>query len=101
MTFRRCSALVLLLLLVHPEYMAAGVPIVSSDLPSIREVLQHDKNAWLVSPENPESLWQGIVALLKDRDRATRLAKSARKKVAQYTWSKRARGILERIRIAP
>jgi len=81
------------------EYMAAGVPIVSSDLPSIQAILQHDENAWLVSPGDSESLGQGIVALLKDRDRATRLAKSAKKTVEPYTWNKRARGILERIRM--
>ncbi len=81
------------------EYMAAGVPIVASDLPSIREILQHDKNAWLVPPGNPESLGRSIVALLKDRDRATRIAKTAREEVKQYTWRKRAQGILERIQI--
>ena len=43
------------------EYMAAGVPIVASDLPSIREVLKHDENAWLVhTGEHP-----GLEAFLR------------------------------------
>ncbi len=68
------------------EYMAAGVPIVASDLPSIREILQHDQDAWLVAPENPESLGRGLLALLRDPDRATRLARTAKEEVRQYTW---------------
>ena len=79
------------------EYMAAGVPIVASDLPSIRDILQHDKNAWLVPPGNSDSLGQAILTLLRDPDRATRLAKTAKEEVRHYTWKKRAQGILGRI----
>ncbi|WP_352819343.1 glycosyltransferase [Mesorhizobium sp. M0898] len=35
------------------EYMAHGKPIVSSDLPAIREVLRDSVNSVLVSPDNP------------------------------------------------
>jgi glycosyltransferase involved in cell wall biosynthesis len=35
------------------EYMAHGKPIVSSDLPVIREVLRDSVNSVLVSPDNP------------------------------------------------
>ena len=79
------------------EYMAAGVPIVASDLPSIREILQHDRNAWLVPPENPESLGQAILAMLRNPARAARIAKTAKEEVRQYTWRKRAQGILEQL----
>jgi len=82
------------------EYMAAGVPIVATDLPSIREILQHDRDAWLVPPENPESLGRGISTLLQNRDRATRISRSAKERVKRYTWSKRAEGILKKVQKA-
>jgi len=79
------------------EYMAAGVPTVASDLPSVREILQHDRNAWLVPPGNSEALGQAILAMLRDPARASRIAKTAKEEVRQYTWRKRAQGILEQI----
>ncbi|MEK7581842.1 MAG: glycosyltransferase, partial [Patescibacteria group bacterium] len=41
------------------EYMASGRPIVASDLPSLREVL-NENNAVFVKPDDPESLAEGI-----------------------------------------
>ncbi len=71
-------------------YMASGVPIVASDLPSIREVLDED-SAILVRPDDPEALATGIrEALVSGGVRAL----VARKKVEQFTWDERARKIL-------
>jgi glycosyltransferase involved in cell wall biosynthesis len=72
------------------EYMAAGRPIVSSDLPAIREVLRHDVNALLVAPGDPGALAEGIRRLVTDRVLAARLARQALDDVKQYTWERRA-----------
>jgi len=80
------------------EYMAAGVPIVASDLPSMREILRHDENACLVDPGNPSALAEGIRSLLSDRDRAEHLAQTARQDVKKHTWEARAAEIIEFIR---
>lgn len=79
------------------EYMAAGVAMVASDLPSIREVLRHGENAWLVEPGNPKALAEGICAVLSDPDLAQRLGKNARRDVEAYTWEKRAQAILKAV----
>jgi glycosyltransferase involved in cell wall biosynthesis len=79
------------------EYMAAGVPILATDLPSIREVLRHGENAWLVPPSNPKALAEGIRHLLENPDLAERLAQQARKDVRQYTWKRRAAVILRHV----
>jgi glycosyltransferase involved in cell wall biosynthesis len=78
------------------EYMAAGVPIVASDLPSNREVIRHGQNGWLVEPDNPGALAQAIHRLLEDRDEAEELAKQATHDVQRYTWERRAGEILMR-----
>lgn len=80
------------------EYMAAGVPIVASELPTMKEVLQHDGNAWLVQPGDPSALAEGIRTLLTDQKRAARLAKKARQDVKRHTWEIRAAEIIEFIR---
>ncbi len=79
------------------EYMAAGVPIVASDLPSLKEVLRHDENAWLVPPGEPSALAKGIRILLTDQKRAQRLAQKACEEVKGYTWETRAAQIVELI----
>ena len=72
------------------EYMAAGRAIVASDLPAIREVLEHDRNALLVAAGDPDALARGIERLCTDRDCAMRLARQAFNDVADYSWARRA-----------
>ena len=79
------------------EYMIAGVPIVASDLPSIREIL-NERNALLVPPGDAGELARGVTALLRDSDRAKRLAAQAHEDVLRFTWKSRTRAILTFIR---
>jgi glycosyltransferase involved in cell wall biosynthesis len=81
------------------EYMAAGVPILATDLPSLREVLRHDANAWLVPPGDPAALAAGIEVLASQPERHRRLAATALQDVQQYTWQRRAAAILEQARM--
>ena len=76
------------------EYMAAERPIVASDLPALREVLDHDKTAWLVPADSPPALAAGITAILQDPARGRRLAAAAAVAVRRYTWDERAARVL-------
>ena len=51
------------------EAMAMGLPIVASDIPSIREVVEPGTNALLVDPADPRALAGAIGALLDDPER--------------------------------
>lgn len=79
------------------EYMAAQRPIVASDLPSIREVL-NGQNSILVAPNDPFSLAEGIRKVLINKELAQRLAQKAFKNVQNYSWQNRAQKILNFIR---
>jgi glycosyltransferase involved in cell wall biosynthesis len=79
------------------EYMAAGVPIVATDLPSLREVLRHGENAWLVEPGSSRSLGEGLKIVLGDWSTAQRLAAQARSDVHCFTWVERAHVILAQV----
>ena len=71
------------------EYMAAGRPIVASELPSILEIL-NDHNAFLVVPDDAEDLAKGIRSLTENAELGAMLSAQARKDVAAYTWEARA-----------
>ncbi len=77
------------------EYMAAGRPIVASDLPALREVLRDGENALLVAPEDPLALAAAIRRLRADRSLAERLASRAAEEVRAYSWEQRGKVILE------
>jgi len=79
------------------EYMASGRPIVASDLPSIREILNKE-NAILVEPDNPEALVLGIKEILRSPRLSDKISAKALQDVQQYTWQKRAQRIYEYFR---
>jgi len=79
------------------EYMASQRPIVTSDLPSLREILD-EETAILVEPGDPRDLAKGIQTLIGNPKLSQKLAMNAMTKAKQYTWIKRAERILESIR---
>ena len=76
------------------EMMARGVPIVGTDVPALRELLDHERTALLARPSDPPALARAISALLTDRILAGRLAGAARVQAETYSWSERARRLL-------
>ena len=72
------------------EYMAAGRPIVASDVPAIRQILTDGHNAILVDPDDSRALAEGIQLVCKDRALGARLGAQARKDVEEFTWNNRA-----------
>ena len=74
------------------EYLASGRPVIASDLPSLREVLDED-NALLVRPDDPAALGEAILRLADDPALADRLARRGRETARRYTWAARARGL--------
>jgi glycosyltransferase involved in cell wall biosynthesis len=68
------------------DYLAAGRPIVATDIPTHRTVLNGER-AVLVAPEST-ALAGGIVSLLRDPARAARLADAARRYAEEHLgWS--------------
>jgi glycosyltransferase involved in cell wall biosynthesis len=77
------------------EYMAAGKPILASDIPALREILRDGETALLLPPGEPESWAAAARALLRDPGRAAALGARARAAfLSEYTWDARAARIL-------
>jgi hypothetical protein len=77
------------------EMMAAGLPMVASNLPSLSEYVQNEKEALLVLPDDPRALAAGIRRLLTDDPLRLRLSAAGRQRAATFTWDERGRRILE------
>ncbi len=76
------------------EYMACKRPIISSDLPVIREVL-NPTNAMLCPPEDIGVWSQALGSLIYDEEKRLALAEQAWFDIQQYTWLERARRALD------
>jgi glycosyltransferase involved in cell wall biosynthesis len=72
------------------EYLAAGRPIVASDLPALREILTDGETALLVRAGDPDALAAALGRLAHDPALAARLAANAREIAPRFSWSERA-----------
>lgn len=69
------------------EYMAAGRPLLASNMPIVRELVREDVDALLFSPNDPDDLARQTLTLLNDFDLSKRLAESASERVrTKFTW---------------
>jgi len=84
------------------EYMSHGKPIIASDLPVLREVLDDGRNALLCDPENPDEWITAIHRLQTDAELRRSLGAEARRDFEmKYTWSRRAEQILNSAAVSP
>jgi phosphatidylinositol alpha-mannosyltransferase len=72
--------------IVLVEAMAAGVPVVATDIPGYREVITDGVDGLLVPPRDPEAVAAGLVRLLTDPERAARLGGAARARARAFDW---------------
>jgi glycosyltransferase involved in cell wall biosynthesis len=72
------------------EYMSSGVPIISSDLPSIREILVNNHNGLLCKPNDLKS-WVKAIKKLDKQELAKKISKNAYSIYkSKYNWKFRA-----------
>ncbi len=67
------------------ECMAYGIPVVSTDVGGLRDLIEPGVNGLLVPPRDPEGLAAAIRALLEDPDRASQMGKASASIVSRLT----------------
>ena len=75
------------------EAMAAGRPIIASDLPALREILVPGRTALFVEPDDVDAWVAAVRRIANDPELGRALATAARAEVEAYTWDARARRI--------
>jgi phosphatidylinositol alpha-mannosyltransferase len=68
------------------EAMAAGLPVVATDIPGYREVVTHGVHGLLVPPRDPEALGAALVRVLTEAGLAERLGEAGRARAREFDW---------------
>jgi glycosyltransferase-like protein len=76
--------------LVVLEAMAAGTPVVVSDIPVFREYVSVGTDALAAPPGDAEELAAQLARLILDRDLAARLGATGRELASRFTWERTA-----------
>jgi phosphatidylinositol alpha-mannosyltransferase len=72
--------------IVLVEAMAAGLPVVASDIPGYREVVRNGIDGILVPPNDPESVAWVVRKILSDPALAERLRAAGHARAERYRW---------------
>ncbi|MEQ8822499.1 MAG: glycosyltransferase family 4 protein [Sumerlaeia bacterium] len=82
------------------EFSAMGKAIVASDVPSLRDVLVHGENAWMVRPDDPVAFAHGIRNVMEDEELRARLGRNARAFAERHSYEERAKRLLRHMQKA-
>jgi len=70
------------------EAMFYGKPVISTDLPGIRGVIEDSKNGFVVTPGSSVELSEKINFILKNDSLAKKMGRENMKKVKKFYWSR-------------
>jgi phosphatidyl-myo-inositol alpha-mannosyltransferase len=77
------------------EAMAAGAPIVASDIAGYRDVVADGEQGLLVEPKNPGALADAVSRLLANPELRARLRRAGQEKARAYDWPRVATQVLD------
>jgi phosphatidylinositol alpha-mannosyltransferase len=70
------------------EAMAAGVPIVASDIHGFKKVVERNVQGLLVEPRNPRALAAALYSLARDPDLRHEMGDAGRARAPEFTWDR-------------
>ena len=65
------------------EAAASGKPLIATDVPGCREIVEHGTNGYLVPPHDPGSLAAAIATLLRDSSLRAKMGRAGREVVVR------------------
>jgi len=77
------------------EYMAAGIPVIASNFPLWREIVEGNRCGLNVDPLDPQAIAEGIRYVIEHPDEAREMGKRGRQAVEQkYNWETEAQELV-------
>ena len=70
------------------EAMAAGVPIVASDIHGFKRVVERNVQGILVEPRNPRALAAALYTLARDPDLRHEMGEAGRARAPEFSWDR-------------
>jgi glycosyltransferase involved in cell wall biosynthesis len=78
------------------EYMAAGLPVVATDVGGVREAISDGETGYIVSSDDDEKMAEGIIKLLNNPERALSMGQVGRSIVVEkFSFEHHLRNTLE------
>lgn len=78
------------------EYMSAGLPVIASDFPRWREIVEGAQCGLLVDPRSPEQIAEAMNWMLDNPDQAEAMGHRGRQAIlANYSWQSEERELLD------
>ncbi|MCS3935206.1 glycosyltransferase involved in cell wall biosynthesis [Salinibacter ruber] len=78
------------------EYMALGLPVVTSDIPMYRNVVEKAQCGLVADPKNPKDVAEAVAVLIDNPNRAHRMGKRGQLAVQEsYNWEQEGRTLIE------
>lgn len=68
------------------EYIMAGIPVIASDLPEMRKVIESTETGLLVDPENIDMIVSAINRMLDDKELYLKCKQNTEKAAHDYKW---------------
>ncbi len=79
------------------DYLSHGIPVVASDLPSLRSFLTQDKEGLFIPTGDAEKLAEAIKTIFRSEDAYNAYREAAYEKAKAYLWKEQAGKMLEMI----
>ena len=77
------------------EAMAAGLPVVATEVPGYMSVVEPGKDSLTVRPKGWAELGAALVILARDEELRRRMGAAGRKKAQRYSWASVAKQVLD------
>ncbi|RJQ34462.1 glycosyltransferase [Candidatus Parcubacteria bacterium] len=81
------------------EAAATGLPIIASDVPAVRDLVEHEKEAILVPPGDAAALSIAMQRVMGDHALRQRLARAARERATHFSIERHIDGLLQIIQL--
>jgi glycosyltransferase involved in cell wall biosynthesis len=72
--------------IVNLEAMAAGKPVIATNVGGVPELVLHDQTGLLLPPDNADAMAAAIAALVRDADLRGRFGEAGRRRADQFSW---------------
>jgi len=78
------------------EYMAMGLPVIASNFPLWKEIVEGNKCGLTVNPLNPREIAEAVEYLIEHQDEAKKMGENGRKAVLEmYNWKNESKKLLK------
>ena len=70
------------------EYLACGLPVISSNLPEIKKIIEKNECGIILNSEEPKKIAKSIIDFFRDKGKKKEITENSNKISSKYSWEK-------------